>query len=67
MNKSDLVKQILSKNNKNELFFKFLNSDSNNKILTRELTKYFDNFLLFIEDMTLNSLTKGVFNFNYKE
>ena len=52
---------------KNELLSRFFENKSNNKILTNKLTNYFDKFAFFIEDITLNSLTKGVFNFAYKD
>ncbi len=52
---------------KNELLSRFFENESNNKILTNKLTNYFDKFTFFIENITLNSLTKGVFNFAYKD
>ena len=53
--------------NKNNLLLNFFSNNYNNKILTNKLVNYFDKFALFIEDMSLNSITKGVFNFVYKE
>ena len=52
---------------KNDLLSKFFNNKSYNKIIACKLTIYFDKFYFFIEDISLNSLTKGVFNFAYKE
>ncbi len=52
---------------KNNLLLNFFSDNSNKKILTNKLANYFDKFALFIEDMSLNSITKGVFNFVYKE
>ena len=52
--------------NKNNLLSKFFTNNSDNKILTSKLANYFDKFTSFIKDMSLNSLTKGVFNFVYK-
>ena len=54
-------------NNKNNLLLNFFSNNYKNKILTYELTNYFDKFVFFIEDISLNSITKGVFNFDYKE
>ena len=56
--------QIDSKNN---LLLNFFLHDCDNKIITNKLANYFDKFALFIEDISLNSITKGVFNFVYKE
>ena len=53
--------------NKNNLLLNFFSNNYENKILTNKLTNYFDKFALFIEDISLNSITKGVFNFVYKE
>ena len=53
--------------NKNYLLLNFFSSNYDNKILTGKLANYFDKFTLFIEDISLNSITKGVFNFVYKE
>ena len=53
--------------NKNNLLLNFFSNNYGNKILTNKLTNYFDKFALFIEDISLNSITKGVFNFVYKE
>ena len=52
---------------KNNLLLNFFSDNCGNKILTNELANYFDKFVLFIEDLSLNSITKGVFNFVYKE
>ena len=52
---------------KNSLLLNFFSNNSSNEILTDKLTKYFDKFTFFIEDISLNSITKGVFNFVYKE
>ena len=52
---------------KNNLLSKFFNNKSYNKMMPYKLTIYFDKFSFFIEDISLNSLTKGVFNFVYKE
>ena len=52
---------------KNNLLSKFFNNKSYNKMISYKLTIYFDKFSFFIEDISLNSLTKGVFNFAYKE
>ena len=53
--------------NKNNLLLNFFSDNYDNKILTNKLANYFDKFALFIEDISLNSITKGVFNFVYKE
>ena len=53
--------------NKNNLLFNFFSNNYSNEILTGKLTNYFDKFAFFIEDISLNSITKGVFNFVYKE
>ena len=53
--------------NKNNLLFNFFSNNYDNKILTDKLANYFDKFALYIEDISLNSITKGVFNFVYKE
>ena len=53
--------------NKNNLLLNFFSDNCGNKILTNKLANYFDKFSLFIEDISLNSITKGVFNFVYKE
>ena len=45
----------------------FFKNNYDNNILTNKLTNYFDKFAFFIEDISLNSITKGVFNFVYKE
>ena len=53
--------------NKNNLLLNFFSNNCDNKILTSKLINYFDKFVFFIEDISFNSLTKGVFNFVYKE
>ncbi len=53
--------------NKNKLLLNFFSNNCDNRILTNKLANYFDKFALFIEDIPLNSITKGVFNFVYKE
>jgi len=52
---------------RNNLLLNFFSSNYGNKILVSKLTNYFDKFSSFIEDMSLNSITKGVINFVYKE
>ena len=52
--------------NKNHLLLKFFENRSNNKILTGKLINYFDEFSIFVEDIPLYSLIKGVFNFAYR-
>ena len=52
--------------NKNKILLKFFTNNSHNKIITNKLTNYFNNFAFFIEDISFNSLTKGVFTFVYK-
>ena len=52
--------------NKNHLLLKFFENSSNNKILTAKLINYFDKFSIFVEDIPLYSLIKGVFNFAYR-
>jgi len=59
--------EILQIDNKNNLLLNFFSNNYDNKILTNKLANYFDKFALFIEDISLNSITKGVFNFVYKE
>ena len=53
--------------NKNNLLLNFFSNNCDNKILTNKLINYFDKFAFFIEDISLNSITKGVFNFVYKK
>ena len=53
-------------NKKNDLLLKFFAFNSSDKILTNKLTNYFDKFSLFLEEISLNLLTKGVFKFDYK-
>ena len=52
---------------KNNLLLNFFSNCYDNNILSNKLTNYFDKFSFFIEDISLNSITKGVFNFVYKE
>ena len=52
---------------KNSLILNFFSNNYDNKTLSINLTNYFDKFSFFIEDISLNSITKGVFNFVYKE
>ena len=52
---------------KSSLLLNFFSYSHENKILINKLTNYFDKFAFFIEDISLNSITKGVFNFAYKE
>ena len=54
-------------NHKNDLFLRFFTNNSKSKILTSKLTNYFNEFSFYVEDISLNSLTKGVFNFSYNE
>ena len=51
---------------KNDLLLNFFSNNLDNVILTNKLTIYFDKFVFFIEDISLNSIIKGVFNFDYK-
>lgn len=53
--------------NKNNLLLNYFSNKYDNKTLTNKLANYFDKFASFIEDISLNSMTKGVFNFVYKE
>ena len=53
--------------NKNTFLLEFFSNNCDNKILAGKLVDYFDKFVYFIEDISLNSITKGVFNFDYKE
>ena len=52
---------------KNNLIIKFFDPSSGNILLVGKLTNYFDKFALFIKDIPLNLLIKGVFNFAYKD
>ena len=52
---------------KNNLLLNFFSNNCDNEILVSKLTNYFDKFASFVEDISLNSITKGVFNFVYKE
>ncbi len=56
--------QIDSKNN---FLLEFFSNSYGDEILADKLTNYFDRFVYFIENISLNSITKGVFNFVYKE
>ena len=51
---------------KNNLLLNFFSSNNGNKIITYKLTNYFDKFASFTEEISLNSITNGVFNFVYK-
>ena len=53
--------------NKNNILLNFFLINYDNKILTDKLANYFDKFTLYIENISLNSMTKGVINFVYKE
>ena len=59
--------KYLQVDNKNNLLLNFFSNNHDNKVITNKLANYFDKFALFIEDIPLNSITKGVFNFVYKE
>ena len=52
---------------KNNLLLNFFSNNYYNEILTGKLANYFDKFTLYIENISLNSMTKGVINFVYKE
>ena len=52
---------------KKELLSEFFNVVNKNEILSNKLIDYFNKFTLFIEDISLNCLIKGVFNFDYKD
>ncbi len=52
---------------KNDILLKFFGNNSNNEISTTKITNYFDKFSLFLEYISLNSLIKGVFKFDYKD
>ena len=52
---------------KNNLLLNFFSNNYSNEILTDKLANYFDKFAFFIEDISLNSMRKGIFNFVYKE
>ena len=52
---------------KKHLLLNFFSNNCSNEILANKLTNYFDKFTFFVEDISLNSMTKGVFNFVYKE
>ena len=53
--------------NKNNLLLNFFSNNRDDEIITDKLTNYFNKFAFFVEDIPLNSITKGVFNFDYKE
>jgi len=55
--------KYLKNYDKNELLLSFFYNKNDDIILVNKLTNYFDKFSLYIEDMSLNSLTKGVFSF----
>ena len=57
----------LKADNKNYLLLRFFTNDPKHYIFTNKLTNYFDEFSFFIDNLPLKSLTKGVFNFYYKE
>ena len=57
----------LEYNSKNNLLLNFFSGNYANNILSNKLSSYFDKFTFFIEDIPLNSITKGVFNFEYKD
>ena len=59
--------KYLQIDNKNNLLLNFFSNKYDNKILTNKLVNYFNKFAFFIEYISLNSITKGVFNFVYKE
>ena len=52
---------------KKELLIEFFTHHNKNEILSNKLIDYFNEFTLFIEDIPLNLLLKGVFNFDYKD
>ena len=52
---------------KNNLLLNFFSNNYYNEILTDKLANYFDKFTLYTENISLNSMTKGVINFVYKE
>ena len=52
---------------KNHLLLNFFSNTNGNKILIDKLRNYFDKFRVFVEKTSLNSITKGVFTFDYKE
>ena len=52
---------------KEELLIEFFTHHNKNEILSNKLIDYLNKFTLFIEDISLNSLLKGVFNFDYKD
>ena len=52
---------------KNNLLLNFFSDNYDNNILSNKLSDYFDKFTFFIEDIPLNSITKGVFSFDYKD
>ena len=52
---------------KEELLIEFFTHHNKNEILSNKLIDYLNKFTLFIEDIPLNLLLKGVFNFDYKD
>ena len=59
--------QQLEADKKNNFLSNFFSNKRDNEKITNKLTNYFDKFAFFIEDISLNSITKGVFNFVYKD
>jgi len=59
--------QTLHKDNKYNFLLSIFSGNLKSKILVNKLTNYFDKFAYFIKDTSLNSVTKGVFSFDYKE
>jgi len=51
---------------KEELIINFFENKQKDKISHVKLVDYFNKFTLFIEDIPLNSLLKGVFSFDYR-
>ena len=48
-------------------FSNYFSKDANNKINDVKLINYFSKFAIFMEDIPLKSLIKGVFTFNYED
>ena len=63
LSQTDAWKNIQT-SRKNNLLLKFFGDKTNKDLLISKLTKYFDKFEAFLEDISLNSLIKGVFNFH---
>ena len=57
----------LQNDSKNNILLNYFSNNYDNKILSNNLTNYFDKFSFFIEDISLNSITKGVFRYVYEE